>query len=219
MSTKQARGYFLLEFTRQLIRNNKNANIYLLDQILQNKFPEEKEQVIVTKEAIQEKLKQKSQPLKRKDNKIILRELKESSHQSLNTINLIKNQKKVLTVPRPNTGKRKIEPPTHFQSNAMGKLEPLIKDANVKSMSIEAPNQKVIVEGTMGKKNTNITLTLPEIQEILTEFSQKSKIPVTEGITQITLNPLALTVIRAGQDSHLIIRKSESESAPKPLYA
>ena len=76
-STKEAKGYFLLEFTRQLIKNNKNANISVLDLVLEQKFPSKIKTQQVTKEIIQEKIKQREfSPKQRKDPEILRKELK-----------------------------------------------------------------------------------------------------------------------------------------------
>lgn len=218
-STKEARGYFLLEFTRQLIKNNKNANISILNLILEEKFPEKQKAPQITKKEIQEKIKQKEYlQIEKQDSDILKKELK--TIPSANTISLIKNKRKILRIPsrRTPSNLNYLKPQKNENIN-IGKLNILLQDDNVKTIEVESENQKAIVTGTMGRKNTNITLTKQDIQDILGEFSTRARIPISEGITKIDLGNLSLTSIKSNEDTHIIIRKIEESPAPKPFYA
>lgn len=171
ISTKEARGYFLLEFTRQLIKNNKNANIYLLNEILKQRFPEKPKEIqIITREQIQEKLQERKEFEQRKGKENLTEEFDIASNKQ-NTLQLIKDKKKVLKIPETKTSSHL----NYLQQNIsaepiLEKISPLLKDFNVKTIEIEGPNQKIAVIGTMGRKNTNITLANSDIQEILNYF-------------------------------------------------
>ena len=220
-STREARGYFLLEFTRQLIKNNKNANIFFLDSILKQKFPEKQEAQRITKATIQEKIEKKEQFSKEKQGpEILIKELRKMPPVNTNTIDLIKNKKKILKLPTQRTPSNLsyLKPTTNEKVN-IGKLNILLQDTNVKTIEVEGPDQKAIVTGTMGRKNTNITLTKQNIQEILNEFSTRARIPISEGITKIDLGNFSLTSIKSGEDVHLIIRKVEETPIPRAFYS
>lgn len=218
-STREARGYFLLEFTRQLIKNNKNINIYLLDQILKEKFPEKKEVPIITREGIQEKIDQRKKPFG-ESSEVLIKELKKTPPTIYNTRNLIKGNKRVLKVPEPVSPQRlDYLKPTHPpEVPNLPKISILIKDPNVKTVEVEGANQKAVVVGTMGRKSTNIVITKEEINKILQTFSTKSKIPISEGITKIALGDLTLTSIKSNEDIHFIIRKNPQNPVPRPFY-
>lgn len=219
ISTKEARGYFLLEFTRQLIKNNKNANIYLLNEILKQRFPEKPKEIqIITREQIQEKLQERKEFEQRKGKENLTEEFDIASNKQ-NTLQLIKDKKKVLKIPETKTSSHL----NYLQQNIsaepiLEKISPLLKDFNVKTIEIEGPNQKIAVIGTMGRKNTNITLANSDIQEILNYFSRKSKIPISEGVTKIISGNLSLTVIKSEQETHILIRKNPVSAVPKPFY-
>ena len=220
-STKEARGYFLLEFTRQLIKNNKNINVYLLDQVLKEKFPKKQIEIPITKEDIQKKIKQRNKPFRRKENpEILIKELKKTIPTDQNTKRLIRNNKRILKVPEPRLPQRLayLRPTSTQETLNLPKIQDLVKDPNVKTIEVEGTNQKVIVIGTMGRKSTSIILTKQEIDQILNEFSMISKIPISEGITKIAAGNLTLTSIKSGKDMHFIIRKIMQGSAPRPFY-
>jgi len=220
-STKEARGYFLLEFTKQLIKNNKNTQIYLLEQILNKEFPEEPIPKPITKQDIQEKIKQRKKPLEKKVlPKFLIKDLKNTIATTPNTKNLIKNNKRVLRIPETRLPQRLayLKPSPTSETLALPKINDLIKDYNVRTIEVKGPNQKVIVIGTMGRKSTNITLTKQEIDEVLNEFSSKSKIPISEGITKIAAGNLTLTSIKSGEDIHFIIKRITQNTTPRPFY-
>jgi len=220
-STKESRGYFLLEFTRQLIKNNKNSNISLLDLILKEKFPEKQKISQIPKEVIQAKIEKRDYfPEERQGSEVLKRELRNMPPARTNTISLIKNKKRILKIPihRTPSNLSYMKPTTNEKIN-VGKLNILLQDANVKTIEVEGSNQNAVVTGTMGRKNTNITLTKQDIEEVLNEFATRSKIPISEGITKINLGNFSLTSIKSGEELHIILRKVEESSVPKPFYS
>ncbi len=219
-STKETRGYFLLQFTKQLIKSNKNINIYLLDEILKQRLPHQRKQVYMTKETIQEKLEQRKKPLENpKETSILIQDLRNIPLSKKNTLPILNNQKKKLTMPASRIPENLIPRPNKDLDQVnFGKLQMLLNDSNVREIEVEAPNQKTIVNGIMGRKNTNIILTQSEIETLTNNLSLFSKIPISEGITKIAISNLTITIIKSEKDIHFIIRKNSQTPVPKPFY-
>lgn len=90
----------------------------------------------------------------------------------------------------------------------IGKLNPLIKDPLVKTIESGGPNQRIVVSGTMGRKNTNIILSKEEIDEIIEGFSRETKIPAEEGIFKTAIGRLIISAIISDlTGSKFIIKK------------
>jgi hypothetical protein len=74
------------------------------------------------------------------------------------------------------------------------KLNHLLQDPAVKSI-IGNPDEKVSVVVPVGTRRTNIVLSKEDIDRIINVFSEKSKIPVTEGIYKVVVGNLTLSAI------------------------
>lgn len=223
---RESRGLFLLKLTEQLIKNTEAANMYRLETILEDLFPEIKTQPkkIITKDEIIKRIKEKQKPSqKRKEKPEIAKEIPMSHSFPTNTFQMIKNQKRVFRLPEPKLPKtlQDLKPKATSEKIDLKRLNTLLDDSNVNSMESEGPNKRIIVEGIMGRKKTNIILEKQEIQNILDEFSTKSKIPLVEGITKIALGDLILTAtISKDSGPQFTIRKMRLNQiqpyVPKP---
>jgi len=90
----------------------------------------------------------------------------------------------------------------------LGKLNPLLADPAVNIIEVNGAGQQTIVKGKMGTKPTNIILTQEEINRVIQVFSEKSKIPVGEGVTKIALGKYILSAIISREaGSRFIIKK------------
>lgn len=125
-------------------------------------------------------------------------------------IRRIRQVPKVLRIPEP------ILPPTvqHIRPIPtrreidIGKLNPLIKDPLVKIIECNGPDEKIVVGGTMGRKNTNIILSKEEIDGVIKKFSEETKIPAEEGIFKAAVGRLIISAIVSDiTGSKFIIRK------------
>lgn len=76
-----------------------------------------------------------------------------------------------------------------------GKIDPLIKDNAVRIIECRGPDEKVFVRGAMGIKPTAITLREDEINSIIKDFSDKSKIPIQEGVYHIAVGRYVLSAV------------------------
>lgn len=90
----------------------------------------------------------------------------------------------------------------------IGKLNPYINDPNVQSIESEGPNEKVYVNGSMGRKPTNVSLTKEEIDSIIDSFSKSAKIPKIEGLFKVVTNNLMLSAMISDEiGSRFVIKK------------
>ncbi len=95
------------------------------------------------------------------------------------------------------------------------KLNPLIKDPAVRVIEV-SQGERVIVSGTMGTKPTEIRLSKEEINQVINQFSEVSKIPVNEGIYRIIVGDLILSaIISETIDSKFIIKKMSGNQNPQ----
>lgn len=105
--------------------------------------------------------------------------------------------------------------PTNVQID-LGKLNPFIQDPAVRVIECEGPDINIVVSGNMGTRAGNLVLTKEDIEDILSRFSQASRIPLTEGIVKIVLGQLVLSAIVSEIiGSKFIIRKM---APPMPTY-
>jgi len=244
----RTKSLFLLKFTEELIRNYKPIYFYRLKEKIIEEERKKNPRFLtpvkiikpITREEIKEKVKERTFE---KNKKNILQELKSPLSKKKSLINEIiikypkepfsnsfqkqeikkpKNQR-ILRIPEPRLPERLqyLKPSPVYEEINLGKLNPLIKDFNVDVIECFGTNQKIIVEGKMGKKPTGITLTQEELKEIISEFSKKSKIPFGEGISKVAVGKLTFTLIKNESEIHFTIKKMKMTpfaGAPRPIY-
>jgi len=200
-TSKDFRNYFLLAFTKELIVNSMPKDVLLEiamkrpdEDIKIKSEPELKERV---EERIFEESKKKfispfeKPPIK----KIVRREFKPLPQ-----------------MPRTRQGRPlftslkipKVRLPPHLQyikpvpkekAVDLGKLAPILKDPFVSVIECNGADEQIIARGRRGTKLTNVTLTQELIKQIINEFSQKSRIPVVEGVYRVVVGKLILSAI------------------------
>ncbi len=106
-------------------------------------------------------------------------------------------QKGDLNIPEPQLPERLryIRPTPSEASIDLKKLNILMRDNAVRVIECPGPDERIIVKGAMGTKPTSIRLREDEIKEILEEFSNKSKIPIHEGIYRVAIGRIILSAI------------------------
>ncbi len=96
------------------------------------------------------------------------------------------------------------------------KLNPLIKDPGVRILECN-PDERVIVTGSMGTKPTDIILTKEDINQIISRFSEFSRIPAEEGVYRVVGGNLILSAIISDViSSRFIIKKIPYSSREYP---
>ena len=191
---------FLLAFTRELITN------YLQEGDIQLKVEEKikKEEI---KEKAKEAVKEFERPRRLSPAKQ-LRAITEPTFKPLPKPFSIKTKRRLI-IPKPNlpTRLQYIQPfPTQRQLD-LEKLNPLIQDLTVQEIECNGPDENITIKNPV-ERPTNIKLSKEEIDEIITTFSQESKIPISEGIFRAAVGSLLLSgIISEVVGSKFIIKR------------
>lgn len=102
---------------------------------------------------------------------------------------------------------RNLKPVRENQPIDLGKLNPLLNDQNVVSIECRGAGTSVFVNGSMGRKPTNILLSREEIDEIINTFSRNARIPVEDGLFKVAYGGLVLTATVSSSGSNFIVKK------------
>ena len=205
-TSQDFRAFFLLEFTKQLIKSSSPMDLFKLKTIVNEEEIGEKKKF---REDIKEKVEKKTFPEKNVFNKL-------SNALEVPKFNQpIKDKTPVLRIPEHRFFGRLeyLQPfPTEIEID-LGKLNPLIMDSQVQSIECNGPNKEIIVRGTFGEKTTQLTLTEEEITEIINNVSDKAKIPVNEGFYRVAIGRiLFLAIVSNVIVSKFIIKKMQPPS-------
>lgn len=184
-TSEEFRAIFLLNFTRELIRNSREGAISGLKNILKEKNEE-------IKREIDRLIKSKKHTLE-----IPV----QSSLKEIPVFN-IPRHRKIIAPPiniQPRIQESQLPPrlqylqpiPTSEQID-LGKLNPLILDHKVSSIECYGADKPVMVRIPELKK-TGISLALEEMNQIIRKFSESTRIPVNEGNFKVVFGRLILS--------------------------
>lgn len=219
-TSKKFRTLFLLKFTEELIRNSNDIEIIRLEELLSRKGKINDLERGDIKKEVQQKLQGKvfvpKGELKADPFSKSLEVVKKRPPRTLSlpiSRGPIFRPKKAPTLPSTVSD---IKPVANTNVLIdLGKLMPLTNDPNVKMIEVEGENQKVIVQGPMGRKPSSITLTKEEINQIIDNFSKEAKIPKSDGLFKVAVGSLMLTsMISESVGSRFIIKKLENNNPP-----
>ena len=195
---QEFRKAFLLQFTKELIRNSGSSDLFKLKQVLEQEQKEKELKQSIRKEIA----KQNFLPTIQKE--IQEQKLKEFDSPFQRKFLIVGHRKKpflrkrqVLKIPsiRLPQNLAYLKPtPTNIEID-LGKLNPLIKDPLVREIHCSGPDQNIIVKGNMGTKPTSIILNKSEIDLIIQKFSQVSRIPASPGVFKVVIGKLILSAI------------------------
>ena len=208
-TSKNFRQFFLLEFTKELIRSTntykefkikKEVKVIVHEKPIKQIPPQEvllKRRVL--QGAVKEKIKRDTEIISYLKEGEILSEFKKFSltkplspkaplSYKMPSLLAISGPKFPETV-------RDLRPTLSSRTIMLEKLDPLVKDPLVRAIECNGPDERVIVTGAMGRKSTKIILTKEEVSEIIKKFSDASKIPVHEGIFRVVFGDLSLSAI------------------------
>jgi len=192
-TSKEFKKFFILQFTKELIRHTGASEVFKLGEILKEKKQHQKDLIKEkqAKDKIHEIIKEKEKELE------FIK--KEQSPPPKKVIPARKIPKKmpVLRIPEPRLPPtfQYLKPsPSNIQID-LEKLNPLIKDPLVKVIECNGPEENIIVNGSMGTKPTAIVLNKDEIDDIIKKFSSATKIPVHEGVYRAVTGRLILSAI------------------------
>lgn len=208
-TSKDFRKLFLLQFTKELIRNS-GEEIFKLEEVLKDRKEQQKKLIKEkhSREKIHEIIKEKERELdfikRESEEKIPIAERIREERRNLPI------RKPILRIPEPRLPEtfNYLKPAPVKTEIELGKLEPLIKDPLVKIIECNGPEERVVVIGSMGTKPTGIILNKEEIDEVIIKFSNASKIPVHEGVFKVVVGNLILcAVVSEIVGSKFIIKK------------
>ncbi len=228
-TSKEFRKLFLLEFTKELIKNSGVREIVELENIIKiNEEKERKKDVIIVDEERERikkrmKLKEEKSYLFVAPPKIpgILKPKITQKEEQFSLAPIVKPDERFLSPPPPPMPRvlrtpmpraypkvEYIRPvPTKTQIDLV-KINSLITDPVISQIECGGADKNIIVRSSMGTKQTNIVLSDSDINEIIDKFSEKSKIPVQEGIFKVAVGELIFTaVISKTISSRFIIKK------------
>lgn len=223
--------FFLLEFTRQLIKHSAPSEIFKLQTIVEK---EKHYKIEEAKEKIKERIKDQEEA-STKFREIEEGEIPEKRSVVHAPIGMFESQNVHLN-PFKDSFKKDhfVDPfkkiglyipdskfPVHIQyikpvpvnkEIELGKLNPLINDPMVKLIECYGPGENIVVQGGMGTKKTGIILDKEEIDNIIQRFSRETKIPVQEGIFKVVAGRLIfLAIISEIVGSKFTIKKMPHE--------
>jgi hypothetical protein len=202
--------YFLLKFTEEILRNSIKTSAKLKSPLVhhfQKTQIEERPINEPQKTQIEERPINEPQkiPLRKKFTRPISKETG-----PIFTKEPIQN--KSLNIPRTTLPEhlQYMRPMPEELTMDLGSIDSLIRDPAVKIIECNGPDEKIIVKGAMGVKPTAITLREDEIESIINEFSQKSRIPIHEGIYHVAVGYFSLsTIISTVIPKKFIIKRME----------
>jgi hypothetical protein len=211
--SEEFKKYFLLKFTKQLIRNSASMEIYKLTEMLKQQEEGIKKQEIESKRKIKAFVKKRI-----KKNEEYTLSVKQGEEENLilktdygkGVIKKDISARKTLFIPEPMLPERLqyLRPIPTLGEIDLGKLNSFIQDPVVRIIECNGPDQGIVISGTMGKKETSVTLTKEEIEEIIKKFSEETKIPLQEGFFKVALNKLIISAIYSESvGSKFIIKK------------
>lgn len=222
----QFKKFFLLEFTRQLIRNSATSEVSKMQLTIEK---EKENRLIEEKERIQQKIKQREREILIKTKKRNTEEIRSIVHAPIGLIQsqktphinpFRKSFKKIrLAIPesRLPVHVQYIQPVPINQEIELGKVNSLIADPKVRVIECYGPDENLVVQGSMGIKKTGIILTSEEINEIIQKFSEETKIPIQEGVFKVVAGRLVfMAIISEIVGSKFIIKKMLSSSLGAP---
>ena len=192
-ASEEFKKYFLLEFTKQLIKNSSNEPFIELQKEIEYTSKERKQKVknILKRRKFSQEL-NLEYPLQR------------ISMQKRRPI--LKNKSRVLRIPEP-----KIPPNLNYLKPSakkleldLGKLNSLIKNPTINNIECNGANENILADN----QKTNVTLTEFEIGYIIKKFSEAGKTPIHDGIFKVTAGNLIITaIISETLGSRFIIKK------------
>lgn len=218
-TSQRFRKLFLLNLTLEMIRHSKIEEFFLLENILKIKDRKEKQEAKnLEKKYGRHKGYNLSlmhrEPFKRKE---MISGPKPMFAPIVRPSRPIRRQMQPLRIPEyplPQTVQNIRPIPSNIQLD-LGKLNPLIRDQNVRAIECNGPDENIIAKGNIGAKTTNIILNKEEINQVLQKFSESSRIPMHEGVFKIVVGRLILSaIVSEVVGSKFIIRKMEMQMPP-----
>lgn len=193
-TTPEFRRFFLLEFTKELIRASRKFTI----------IPEEKQEINIPKKQfyIPSRFNIPRMPITQAQTPQIIYPKKMISPKAKPLV----SRTEIFNPSLPPRLQYLKPIPTNVELN-LNKLNALIRDPAVLSLECDGPGKNISVNFP-SPKTTGIILTSEEIDGIIKEFSDKARIPIEKGIFKVAVGRLILlAAISEIVDTKFIIKK------------
>ena len=231
-TSEKFRKYFLLRFTKELIKHSKLEEFFELNNSIKQKEPkkeqeEDEEDRNVFKD-FELSIMNKKPPVREFMAPPMIRPLPPPPQLPQSRWVLPKQNQQIQQIqkgpisipnyPLPPTVQH-IKPVSMQTQIDLGKLNPIIRDPGVTSIECNGSNAQLTTKGSSGTRKTNITLTKDEVNQIIQTFAEISRIPLHEGIFKAAVGQLIISAIFSTiVDSQFVIRKIPQQNAINQMY-
>ena len=200
---------FLLEFTKQLIKNSSTAPFSILETEIKKEQQEEKENI---KKLIN---KQENPFAVELEKEFTQKRIFHPSTQNANP------RLRILKIPSPRFPKnlQYLAPiPVRVEID-LNELNPLIKNQLIESIECHGPDEKLILNGVKGTKTIDLILTENQIETIIQKFSSLTKIPYETGIFNAAYGTLEISAIISEEvGSRFIIKRIKPPQQQQRIF-
>ncbi len=83
----------------------------------------------------------------------------------------------------------------NIEKLALGRIEPILRDPTVLSVECPGPAKNILVGKVNGIQTAPFALTTEEINGVMNEISEKTRIPILKGLFKAVYNELLVTAI------------------------
>ena len=129
----------------------------------------------------------------------------------------VQNQKEIANLP---TLQMPLPPPSLEKINilSLAKLELILRDPSIKSIECPGSDRLILVHKGSSIQTTGVSLTSLEIDSIMKEISERTKIPIIPGVFKAAFNNLIITaVVSEFVGTRFIIQKNYQRLQPPPV--
>jgi len=117
------------------------------------------------------------------------------------------NHKPIPNVPLP-PSLQEIKPIPEKKEITLPKISNFINNPEVKEIQCNGPETNLIIKGVKGIKETEVILKDEELEEIINEFSKKTKIPIHPGTYKVIYGNLSFTTVISNiKNTRFLIKK------------
>jgi len=200
--------FFLIQFSKQLLRHSATYDISTLERILKEKT----KQVIEKREREKERNKIKLFELVEKKKSFVVEgtaplkskevgkfEINKSEHIP-RKIMIRQSQSIPPPIQRPNIqfgqlpfNLQHIRPMPSSEPIDIGDLTPYLNDPSVSTIECNGSETIVLIKRGREMRKTDVTLSKEEIEAVLQAFSRAAKIPIHEGVYRVAVGRVILT--------------------------
>jgi len=226
-SSNHFRIFFLIQFTKEVLRNSASYDVETLQTLLKQKTKD----IISKREKEKEKNRNElddflrgrktyfkpatkpiSKPVIKHEVRVVTKTIeKEKPLQKKQIISPVFKPKtmqspmrrpvpeRVQGVNIPISPYQNVMPRPTNEKIDLGELNPYLDDPSISTIECNGPDTRILVRRGREIRKTDFALTSDQIQEIIRAFSKASKIPVNEGVFRVAVGRVILTAQVSGE--------------------